>query len=264
MNGLDLSVCIVSWNTQDVLRRCLLSVYSSGHGLDLEVIVADNASTDGSVEMVRREFPAVRLFANEVNTGFAAGSNLAIRHSTGRCILLLNSDTVVMPGALAAMVKFLDSRPEAGVVGARLLNPDGTVQLSCRKFPSFSWDYIRTILLSKAYHHIRLLRGILDPLVHADGPDGRRSVDWVSGACLMARREVFDSVGLLDERFFMFCEEIDWCYRAKLAGWDIRYLPDACVIHYGGESSKQHRLKTYWALIKSTYHYFRKLRARAS
>lgn len=256
---MDLSICIVNWNTRELLRQCLLSIYNSVHDMDFEVLVVDNASTDGSSEMVRREFPAARLFANDGNTGFAAGCNLAIKNSKGRNILLLNSDTVAIPGAMSTMAEFLDSHPEAGVVGCRLLNPDGTVQLSCRKFPSLSWDYIRTTLLSKAYHHFKPLRSVLNSLVHADSPAGRRSVDWVSGACLMTRREVFDSVGLLDERFFMFCEEIDWCYRAKRSGWRIQYLPDAHVIHYGGGSSRHQRLLTYWALAKSTYHYFRKL-----
>ena len=257
---MDLSVCIVSWNTQELLRQCLLSVHSCARGVDFEVLVVDNASADGSPEMVRRDFPAVRLFANELNAGFAAGCNLAIRNSKGRHILLLNSDTIMMPRTIGAMTKFLDEHTETGVVGCKLLNPDGTVQLSYRTFPTLTWDYLCRILLSKAYHHIRPLRGVLDTLVHADGAGSPRSVDWVSGACLMTRREVFDSIGLLDERFFMFCEEIDWCYRAKQAGWDIRYLPSARIIHYGGESSKQQRLKTYWALMKSTYHYFRKLR----
>ena len=259
---MDLSICVVSWNTRELLRQCLLSVYNSTRGIDSEVLAVDNASADGSAEMVRREFPAVRLFVNKVNAGFAAGSNVAIRNCTGRYVLLLNSDTVVMPGTLGSMMEFLEDNPETGVVGCKLLNPDGTAQLSHRKFPSLTWDYVRTILLSKAYHHFKRLRGVLDPLVHGDGPDGRRSVDWVSGACLMTRRKVFDGIGLLDERFFMFCEEIDWCYRARRAGWDIHYLPDARVIHYGGESSRQQRLRTYWALLKSTYHYFRKLRAR--
>lgn len=261
MKTLDLSVCIVSWNTRALLRQCLLSIYNSAHGMDFEVLVVDNASSDGSADMVRREFPAVRLFENEVNQGFAGGSNLAIKNSTGHCILLLNSDTIVMPGTLQTMTEFLKGSAETGVIGCKLLNPDGTAQLSYRKFPTLQWGYIRTVLISKVYHHIKPLRGILEPHVHGGGPNNRRSVDWVSGACLMTRRDVFDAIGLLDERFFMFCEEIDWCYRARRAGWDIRYLPDICVIHYGGESSKQHRLRTYWALVKSTYHYFRKLRS---
>lgn len=258
---MDLSVCIVNWNARELLRQCLRSVCSTADGILCEVLVVDNASTDGSSEMVRREAPAARLFANEANAGFAAGSNLAIRSSTGRYVLLLNSDTVMMPGTLRAMMEFLDRHPRAGVVGCKLLNPDGSVQLSYRKFPSLTWEYFRIILLSKVYRHIKPLRGPLDAVVHAESSGGCRSVDWVSGACLMTRREVLDQVGLLDERFFMFCEEIDWCYRAKRAGWEIHYLPDACVIHYGGGSSKRQRLRTYWMLAKSSYHYFRKLRA---
>ena len=255
-----LSIAIVSWNTRELLRQCLLSLYECTCGMDIEIVVVDNASADGSQEMVRREFPAVRLFVSKVNAGFAAGANLAIQNSTGRYVLLLNSDTIMMPGSLGTMKRFLEDHPHAGVVGCKLLNPDGTAQLSYRRFPTLTWDYLQTVLLSKTYHHVKPLRGFLEPMVHGDGPDGRRSVDWVSGACLMTRREVFNRIGLLDERFFMFCEEIDWCYRVKRAGLDIHYLPDARVIHYGGESSRQQRLRTYWALAKSTYHYFRKLR----
>ena len=244
-----------------MLRQCLLSIDSAARAVDHEVLVIDNASQDGSQDMVRWEFPAARLFVNEVNAGFAAGSNLAIRNSTGRYMLLLNSDTVVMPGTLKTMMSFLDEHPQTGIIGCKLIFPDGSAQLSYRRFPSLTWDYFRTILLAKAYHHIAPIRRTLEPFVHGDGPSDRRSVDWVSGACLMTRREVFDQIGLLDERFFMFCEEIDWCYRARKAGWDIHYLPDVSVIHYGGESSKQHRLRTYFVLLKSTYHYFRKLRS---
>jgi len=199
------------------------------------------------------------LFVNQTNEGFAAGSNKAIRHSSGSYVLLLNSDTVVLPATLRNMVGFLDSHQQVGIVGCKLLNPDGTVQLSCRRFPTLSWDYMRTIAYSKLFHHVKPLRRALRPMLYGDGPDQPRRVDWVSGACLMSRRGVFDRVGLLDERFFMFCEEIDWCYRASEAGWQIYYLPDARVIHYGGQSSRQHRLRTYWMLLRSTYCYFRKL-----
>lgn len=257
---MDLSICIVSWNTQELLRQCLRSTCIATRGVDYEVLVVDNASGDGSQDMVRREFPAARLFVNEVNTGFAVGSNLAVENSIGRNILLLNSDTLVMPGTLEAMTRFLDEHPETGVIGCRLIFPDGTPQVSYRKFPSLTREYLRSILLAKAYHRIAPLRSVLEPLVHGQGPNDRRSVDWVSGACLMTRKEVFDQIGMLDERFFMFCEEIDWCYRARQAGWDIQYIPDVSVIHYGGESSKHHRLRTYFALVTSSFHYFRKMR----
>jgi len=264
VKALDLSVCIASWNTRELLKQCLASVHGTTSNLRCEVLVVDNASTDESAEMVRREFPAVRLFVNGTNEGFAAGSNKAIRQSTGRYVLLLNSDTVVLPDTLGHMVGFLESHPRVGVVGCKLLNPDGTVQLSCRRFPTLSWDYVRVILFSKLFHHVKPLRTALQPLLHGDAADDPRLVDWVSGAALMSRREVFDHVGLLDERFFMFCEEIDWCYRVSSAGWQIYYLPDAGVIHYGGESSRQHRLRTYWLLLESTYRYFTKSRAHAT
>ncbi len=259
MNVLDLSVCIVSWNTREYLRQCLGSIYNSTNRMDYEVLVVDNGSTDGSVEMVRREFPAVRLFVNSRNEGFAAGANRAIRESIGRHILLLNSDTVVLPYAFQEMVDFLDADPEVGIVGCKLLNVDGTVQLSHRRFPTLTWNYARTIAVSKLFHHVRPIRGLLQPVLHGYQPDGPRAVDWVSGACLMSRREVFDRIGYLDETFFMFCEEIDWCRRATVAGWKVYYLPSARVIHYGGQSSKRQRLRIYWALARSTYHYFRKI-----
>lgn len=257
----NLSICIVSWNTLELLRQCLLSIQGCADDADVEVIVVDNASTDGSAEMVRLEFPAVRLFANDANSGFAAGCNTAVRSSTGRYILLLNSDTVILPPALHVMMRFLDEHPEAGAVGCRLLNPDGSPQVSYRRFPTLTWRYAISILLSKAHHHIRPLRGMLDTFVRGEGPSHPVAVDWVSGACLMTRREVFEEVGYLDERFFMFCEEIDWCHRVRKASWEIYYVPDAEVIHYSGQSSKQNKLRTYWSVVRSSYEYFRKMRA---
>jgi hypothetical protein len=228
------------------------------------VIVVDNASEDGSPEMIRREFPAVRLLGNDSNLGFAVGSNRAISESIGRYVLLLNSDTLVMPGTLQTMADFLDVSPDVGVAGCKLLNPDGTVQVSHHHFPSISWDYLKDVLTLKLFHHIKPLRPAMLRLINCQVPEARRPVDWVSGACLMTRKEVFDDIGLLDERFFMFCEEIDWCRRASRAGWRIYYLPDAHVVHYGGQSSRHDRLRTYWVLLRSTYHYFRKLHSQDS
>ncbi|MGQ9675835.1 MAG: glycosyltransferase family 2 protein [Chloroflexota bacterium] len=230
---LDLSVIVISYNTRELLTRCLKSVVSTVHGTSYEIIVVDNASRDGSAEMVRRDFPRVSLICNDVNRGFAAANNQGIRASRGRYILLLNSDAMVMPGSIRSMVEYMDSHEEVGVVGPRLLNADGSFQGSCADFPSLRGEMLLLTKLSK----------IACPQTYPNYPPEqcreRRAVDWVSGACLMARRKAVDSVGLLDEDYFMYAEETDWCYRMREAGWHVHYLPSARVVHWSGQSAAQ-------------------------
>lgn len=241
----DLSIVIVNWNTRALLADCLDSVYAQAEGLVLEVFVVDNASADGSPAMVRERFPQVRLVANTANVGFAPANNQAIRQAVGRHVLLLNSDTVVHAGALRQMVAFLDAHPRCGVAGACLLNGDGSLQASWAQFPSL-WSEVLG----------RNLR-VRQPLPGAAGQPAF-AVDWVGGACLMIRRAAIDQVGLMDERFFMYSEETDWCYRVKQAGWAIAYLPEARVTHFGGASSRQNNVKMFVELNRSKLYFFRK------
>lgn len=231
---MDISVIIVNWNTCWLLRDCLKSVYERGGVQDLEVIVVDNASADGSAEMVRNEFASVKLIENAENRGFAAANNQAMAVAKGRYVLLLNSDTVVLDNALAQAVSFADVNSRAAVTGCRVLNPDRTLQATCFMFPS-----ILNMLLSSTYLY-KLFPGSRffgrEKMTWWDRNDIRQ-VDVVTGCFMLVRREAIDEVGMMDERFFMYAEETDWCYRFKQAGWQVLFTPCAEIIHLGGQST---------------------------
>ncbi|MER3457620.1 MAG: glycosyltransferase family 2 protein, partial [Chloroflexota bacterium] len=226
-----LSIIIVNWNTRDLLAACLESIERSlssddgaGMKLQAEIIVVDNGSTDGTVEMLRRDYPDVRLIENRHNVGFARANNQGLAASRGRYLLLLNTDAFLRGPALARLVRFMEEHPEAGVVGPRLYFGDGTLQHSCYAFPTLATEFYGAVGLDRLFPRSRLFGRYR--LGYWDMRDVRE-VDVVMGACLMARREVFEQIGGLDERFFMYSEEVDWCYRARQAGWRIYYVPQA-------------------------------------
>jgi N-acetylglucosaminyl-diphospho-decaprenol L-rhamnosyltransferase len=231
--AVDCSVVIVNYHTDEVLAECLASLAKTAGALELEVIVVDNGRTLATGGF-RERFPAVRLVENTENVGFARAANQGIRLARGRHVLCLNPDTVVHEGALAAMVGHLDAHPRVGAVGARLLESDGTLQYSCRRFPGYV-----TILFGRYALLTRLFPGNAGSrdYLYLDW-DHRtvREVDWLSGACLMVRREVVEGVGAFDEGYFLFVEDMDWCRRIRDAGWGIVYLPDAVVTHHIGAS----------------------------
>ena len=246
---MDLSVITVSYNTRDLLRGCLDSVISTlGSRLEYELLVVDNASTDDSVAMVRDCFPQVRLFDNLENRGFAAGSNQAIAESSGRYVILLNPDTVVREGALDGMMRLLEGRSDIGVVGPKLLFPDGSFQHSAFSFPSLAMIFLDFFPLHHRLSNSRVNGRYPRRLYEMGEPF---PIDHPLGAALMVRRQVIDEVGLLDENFFMYCEEIDWCMRIKNAGWQIVCWPQAEIVHYVGQSTAQFRDEMHVALHKS-------------
>ncbi len=256
----DLSIVILSWNVRDLLRQCLESVasgrpLSTNHPpLTTEIIVVDNASSDGSVEMVHTEFPEVRLIANQTNRGYTGGNNDGIAVAVGRYVMILNPDTRVLADALAAMAAYADARPDVGVVGPQLLNPDGSVQSSRRRFPTLT-----TGLFESTWLQPLAPRDVLRRYYMLDQPDDAiQEVDWLFGACFLVRREVIQQVGALDEDFFMYSEEMDWCRRIQQAGWKVVYLPTAQVIHYGGKSSDQVAAQRHIYFQTSKVRYFRK------
>jgi len=250
----DLSVIIVNWNVRDLLRRCLHSILANLPACQLEIIVVDNGSTDGSPEMVRTEFPQVHLMANPDNRGFTAANNQGLAVARGRYVLLLNPDTEVVGDALETLVAFADAHPDVGVVGPQLLNPDGTVQSSRRRFPTLA-----TALLESTWLQPYAPRRLLARYYVLDRPDDEvQDVDWVTGAALMARREAVEQVGPLDEGFFMYSEELDWCRRFRAAGWRVVYLPTARVIHHEGKSSEQVLPARHIHFQTSKIRYFRK------
>ncbi|MCR4407463.1 MAG: glycosyltransferase family 2 protein [Anaerolineae bacterium] len=252
---LDLSIVIVNWNVRDLLRQCLNSILADLQTCKLEIIIVDNASTDGSVEMVRQEFPQVKLIASEVNLGYTGGNNLGITTSQGRYILLLNPDTEIVGDAPSQMVAYMDAHPNVGALGPQLLNPDGSVQSSRRRFPTLSTALVESTVIQQWWPDNRILRRYYVQ----DRPDDAISeVDWVTGACILLRRQAVEQVGLLDDNFFMYSEELDWCRRARDAGWKVVYLPTAQVIHHQGKSSEQVLPFRHIRFQTSKIRYFRK------
>ena len=241
MSRCDLSIVIISWNVRELLRLCLDSIQESlrgekGEGLLVETIIFDNGSTDGSADMVREDFPRVHLMESEVNLGFTKGNNLAIGQSEGRYILLLNPDTEVVGDALGTMVTYMEAHPRVGALGPQLLNPDGTTQSSRRRFPTLATAFLESTVLEPWFQGSRILKRYY----LLDRPDDEiQPVDWAVGAALLIRREALHQVGPLDEEFFMYSEELDWCYRLKAQGWEVVYLPTAQVVHQEGRSSEQ-------------------------
>ncbi len=245
----DLSVCLVSWNVWADLRACLLSL-SETRGLHLQIIVVDNASTDGTVTQLRREFPTVELVVNAENRGFAAASNQALAVATGRYLLLLNPDTVVPPRGLEELVDFADGHPQAGVVGPQLRYPDGRLQYSARHFPTIAAAVFRNTPLGRLFPHARAVQAYL----MADWDhDEVREVDWVSGAAMLIRREAYEQIGPLDERFYWGSEDVDYCWRAHKAGWQVLYTPTPRIIHAVGRSSDQAVRRTIVNTHRSMY-----------
>jgi len=265
----DLSVIIVSWNVRELLQRCLQALVPSSkfqvpcsplNNLErgtwnLELIVVDNASSDGSAAMVRQHFPQVRLIANNSNLGFTHANNQGLAASQGRYVLLLNPDTEVVGDAVATLLAFLEAHPDVGVVGPQLRFPDGSIQPSRRRFPTLATAFVESTVLQPLFAGSSLLRRYYV----ADQPDDvTQDVDWLVGACLLVRREAIEQAGPLDEGFFMYSEELDWCRRLKQAGWRIVYLPAAQVIHYEGKSSEQNLAARDIRFHSSKVRYFRK------
>jgi len=252
---LDVSIVIVNWNTRDILRDCLASTYANTMNITFEVIVVDNASRDDSVSMLKENFPQVILIENSENRGFAAANNQGMAIARGKYVLLLNSDTVILENAVRKTVLFADGHPEAAVIGCMVLNPDRTLQPTCFMFPS-----LLNMLLSSTYLYKLFPRSKFfgrEQMTWWDRDDVRE-VDVVTGCFMLVRREAVEQIGLLDERFFMYGEETDWCYRFKQVGWKVVFTPAAEIIHLGGESSKQIRAKMLVQLRLSILHFISK------
>lgn len=250
----DLAIVIVSYNTVDLLRACLASLPAALGPYSSEIYVVDNASADGSAEMVANEFPTVHLTASKQNLGFAGGNNLVLGTVQARNVLLLNPDTEALPGSLATLVRFLDDHPDAGAVGPKLLNSDGSLQRNGAKFPTVAREFLGVTGLRRlAMRRYELAMGY-----GREDFDTLCEVDQVSGACLMVREEVLRKVGPLDTRFFMFYEEIEWCHRIKRAGWKVYYVPEAVVTHHWMGSVKQESRRMTAALFRSQLLYYQK------
>ncbi len=228
---MDLSITIVNHNNRELLDKCLASVFAGTRGIAFEVLVVDNASDDGSAALVREKYPRGFLIENSEPMGFAANQNQMLRRAKGEFVALLNNDTEVKPGALESLVAFMRAHPRAGLAGPRLLNPDGSLQQSCYRAPTPG------VLLYDAFFISSLFpRSVRFGGYKLWGHDAAREVPSIGGACMMARAEAMREVGLLDERFFMYFEDHDWCLRFRRAGWQVFFTPDAQVVHHGGGS----------------------------
>lgn len=254
----DLSIIIVSWNVADLLRDCLRSIDENRGELDLQVIVVDSASSDDSVAMIQREFPWVDLLACDENVGFPRGNNLGLARANGRYLLLLNPDTVVLDDALSKMMAYMAENPTVGVLGCQLLNADGTVQSSKRRFPTIITPFFESTWLETIAP-----KSIQAAYYAQDLPDNAiNEVDWVMGACMLVPRQVVAAVGGLDEAYFMYSEELDWCRRIKDSGWRVVYYPEAQIVHYVGQSSEQAVVARHINFQQAKLRYFRKYNGR--
>jgi GT2 family glycosyltransferase len=247
-----ITIVIVSWNTCNLLADCIYSITQTTNELDVEVIVIDNGSVDGSQAMLSKQFPHVRLIQNQENVGFARANNQVLAMNPGHYALLLNSDALLLPNALEAMVDLAEAQPRAGIIGACLLNTDGSFQASHSPFPNLWQEFLILSGLG------RLFYGRWYPSRGPKEERGPQPVDYVEGACLLVRREAFEQVGGLDEGYFMYAEEVDWCYTMRKKGWQVWYQPKAKVIHLGGGSSQNRQPQREGDLYRSRVRFFRK------
>lgn len=256
----DLRVIIVSWNAKDDLRACLQSLPAAATRHHVETHVVDNASFDGSPEMVAAEFPDVCLIRSRTNEGFSGGNNRALAGLDGaRYALLLNSDAFPHANSLDALLDFADANPEIGIVGPKVLNPDGSLQYSCRRFPTFAAGLFRNVYLGRLFPNNK---PAADYLMQDFDHESVRDVDWISGCALLIRRDCLEAIGPLDaDTFFMYCEDMDWCLRARQAGWRVTYFPGAVVTHVIGRSSDRAADRMIVAHHRSMWRFYKKHRA---
>lgn len=243
----DLSIIIVSHNTKRLLRRCLNSVFTNlrASNIKFELIVVDNASRDGSVEVIENEFPQVRLIKNQKNLGFGIANNQGVKKSRGKYLLFLNSDIVVLNEAIPKLYRFAKKQEKYGIYGGKLFNPNGTIQPSCGYFYSLPIVFLSLFLKGDQLHLTRF------------SPDKIKKTDWVSGACLLISRDIFNELGGFDERIFMYMDEVDLCYRAKQRGYCVVFYPEAHFIHVGSASSQDKRAP-YVNLFSGLMYFYQK------
>lgn len=246
------SIVILNWNTRDLLLQCLEAVFATKEAVDCEIVVVDNASSDDSVSTVQARFPQVRILQNKENAGFARGNNIGVANCTGKYALILNTDAFLQPGALAELVRVAESDPQMGVVGAYLLNPDGTFQASHTLFPTLWREFLILSGLG------RFLFGRHYPSAGPSDALGPQKVDYVEGACLLTSVEAYRTIGGFDEAYFMYSEEVDLCFRMHQKGWNVWYAPGARVVHLGGASSQGRKPEREGDLYRSRVRFFRK------
>ncbi len=252
---MKLSIVIICWNDLKVIENCLTSIFKGTTKTEFEVIVTDNGSTDGSIERIRANFPAVRLIENGANLGFSKANNVGIRAATGEYVLILNPDTIVHPGSLDRWIEFADLHPEAGGFGCKVLNPDGSFQGTARPFPTVRRALIAALGLRPLGFLGRAF--ISDKYVGWNG-ETEREIDWQSGCCVMVRGDVLKQISGFDEQFFFHYEEVDLCFRVWESGHPIRYTPNVTITHLGGQSVGRFPVRFAIETTRNCYRYFYK------
>ena len=251
-----LSIVIVSYNSKDFLEECIESIYAETKDICFDIWVVDNNSCDNSVEMLNNRYPQVNFIEDKHNQEFAKANNQAISKTQSGYVLLLNPDTLILQNAIERTVKFMDEYPDVGIAGCRVLNTDGSLQLACRRSIPTPWvAFFRLTGLSKLFPNSKIMAKYNLTYLNANK---HHEVDAVSGAFLMIRKKVIDEIGMLDEKFFMYGEELDWCLRAKRKGWKVTYYPDAEIIHYKGECSKFNSRKAAFEFHRAMYLFHKK------
>jgi GT2 family glycosyltransferase len=252
---MNLSIVIVTWDSEEFIRNCLDSIFLSQGNFTSEVIVVDNGSSDETAKIVEQFYPQVNLIQNKKNLGYAKANNQGMEKAKGEHILLLNPDTQVLEDALSLMSEFMEENPKIGALGPKLLNPDKSVQASCREFPTFStliWEFSG---LSRLFPRSRVFGRWRMGYFNFDT---QRETDQPMGSCLMLRRATLEDVGAFDENFVMFFNDVDLCFRIKKGGWKIYFYPEAKVIHYKGASTRKVRAKMIWLSHLAFYKFFKK------
>lgn len=260
---MDLSIIIVNYNTKELLRNTINSVintlstsYNQFCVIDYEIIVSDNSSKDGSQAMVKEYYPQIKLIENNTNLGFPKANNIAIKQAKGKYILLLNSDTKVLDNCLQKCVEYMDNHSNTGALGCKLILADGSLDHACKRgFPTPEASLYYMLRLHKLFPKNKIFNSYTLGIF---GEDEINEVDSLTGAFMMVRKETIDKVGLMDETFFMYGEDLDWCYRIKEAGYRIIYYPEVTTIHYKGGSSKKKRIKTIYEFYRAMYLFYNK------
>ena len=257
---MDLSIIIVNFKSKDYTDACIKSIYENTNSISFEIIVVDNNSDDGCIDMLKEKHPKVKTFQNKDNTGFSRANNIGIRLSSGKVILLLNPDTIIHDKALEKMAGFMTNNADIGVAGCRVENPDGTLQRACRRsIPTPMIAFFRLTGLSRFFPKSKIIAKYNLSYIRENK---QIEVDAVSGAFMMFRSEVLEDIGGLDEAYFMYAEDIDFCYRAKRKGWKVMYYPGARITHFKGQSSKHLSMKATKAFYDSMAIFFEKNLAR--
>lgn len=256
LNKMKLSIILVNWNTRDLTRDALVSIYKETNGFDFEVIVVDNNSADGSVEMITKDFPQVALIENKDNLGFGKANNQGLKIAHGDYLMFLNTDIVVLEGAINKLVSYLGEHPDVMMVGPRLLNKDLTFQHACRRMlPNPVNSFFHLFGLAKIFKNSKLFNEYKQVAVD---PDITGPVQALSGAAMMFRRQVYTEIGGFDEAFFMYGEDLDFCKRALDKGWKTVYVSEAKIIHFGGQSSGQRKVKSIINFYEAMWLYYQK------